>query len=70
MKRIKITFVAVFVLFTLLYWVSLTPIERLLEPWALRKSVLYYTGIMSFVAMTLSIVLAMRLQCVERGLAV
>ncbi|MDO9023721.1 ferric reductase-like transmembrane domain-containing protein, partial [Zwartia sp.] len=65
MKRIKWIFFAILVLSTVLYWVSLTDTERLLEPWALRKSVLYYTGIMSFVAMTVGVILAMRLRAVE-----
>lgn len=54
------------VLGTMLYWVSLTDVERTLAPWALRKSVLYYTGILSFVAMTVGVILAMRLRTVER----
>lgn len=54
------------VLGTVLYWVSLTDVERTLAPWALRKSVLYYTGILSFVAMTVGVILAMRLRTVER----
>jgi len=65
MNRIKWIFVSVLALTTVLYWVSLTDTERLLEPWALRKSVLYYTGIMSFVAMTVGMILAMRLRFVE-----
>lgn len=65
MNRIKWIFVTVLALSTVLYWISLTDTERLLEPWALRKSVLYYTGIMSFVAMTVGMILAMRLRMVE-----
>ena len=65
MKRIKWIFVLLLALVTALYWVSLTEIERTLTPWALRKSVLYYTGIMSFVAMTVGVILAMRLRTVE-----
>jgi predicted ferric reductase len=68
MKRIKWLFVVLLALVTALYWVSLTDIERTLAPWALRKSVLYYTGIMSFVAMTVGVILAMRLRTVERWL--
>lgn len=68
MKRIKWVFVILLALVTALYWVSLTDIERTLAPWALRKSVLYYTGIMSFVAMTVGVILAMRLRTVERWL--
>jgi predicted ferric reductase len=66
MKRIKWIFVVLLILVTVLYWVSLTDTERLVAPWALRKSVLYYTGIMSFVAMTVGVILAMRLHTVER----
>ena len=66
MKRIKWIFVFLLVLVTILYWVSLSDLERSLTPWALRKSVLYYTGIMSFVAMTVGMILAMRLRTVER----
>ncbi len=66
MKRIKWIFLLLMVLGTMLYWVSLTDVERTLAPWALRKSVLYYTGIMSFLAMTIGVILAMRLRTVER----
>lgn len=66
MKRIKWIFLLLMVLGTVLYWVSLTDVERTLAPWALRKSVLYYTGILSFVAMTVGVILAMRLRTVER----
>jgi predicted ferric reductase len=66
MKRIKWIFVFLLLLVTVLYWVSLSDLERSLTPWALRKSVLYYTGIMSFVAMTVGMILAMRLRTVER----
>jgi predicted ferric reductase len=66
MKRIKWIFVILLISVTVLYWVSLADIERTLAPWALRKSVLYYTGIMSFVAMTVGMILAMRLRIVER----
>lgn len=51
---------------TALYLVSLTDVERTLAPWALRKSVLYYTGIMSFFAMTIGVILAMRMRFVEK----
>lgn len=51
---------------TAIFWLSLTDIERTLAPWALRKSLLYYTGVMSFVAMTLGVILAMRLRLIER----
>ncbi len=54
------------VLGTMLYWVSLTDIERTLAPWALRKSLLYYTGVMSFMAMSIGVILALRLRVVER----
>jgi predicted ferric reductase len=66
MKSIKWIFVLLLVLVTVLYWVSLSNFERSLTPWALSKSVLYYTGIMSFVAMTVGMILAMRLRTVER----
>ena len=66
MKRIKWIFVILLVLVTALFWVSLTDTERTLTPWALRKSILYYTGIISFVAMTVSVILAMRMRVVER----
>ena len=54
------------VLGTMLYWVSLTDVERTLAPWALRKSLLYYTGVMSFMAMSVVVILALRLRIVER----
>ncbi|MDN3988353.1 ferredoxin reductase family protein [Zwartia vadi] len=68
MKKIKWIFVVLMLLCTLLYWLSLSDVERTLEPWALRKSVLYYTGIMSFFAMTLGMILAMRLRMIENWL--
>ena len=66
MKRIKWIFLLLMVLGTMLYWVSLTDIERTLAPWALRKSLLYYTGVMSFMAMSIGVILALRLRVVER----
>lgn len=66
MKRIKWIFLLLMVLGTMLYWFSLTDVERTLAPWALRKSLLYYTGIMSFVAMSVGVILALRLRVVER----
>jgi predicted ferric reductase len=66
MKRIKWIFLLLMVLSTMLYWVSLTDIERTLAPWALRKSLLYYTGVMSFMAMSVGVILALRLRVVER----
>jgi predicted ferric reductase len=66
MKRIKWIFLLLMVLCTMLYWVSLTDIERTLAPWALRKSLLYYTGVMSFMAMSVGVILALRLRLVER----
>jgi predicted ferric reductase len=66
MKRIKWIFLLLMVLGTMLYWVSLTDIERTLAPWALRKSLLYYTGVMSFMAMSVGVILALRLRVVER----
>jgi predicted ferric reductase len=66
MKRIKWIFLLLMVLGTMLYWVSLTDVERTLAPWALRKSLLYYTGVMSFMAMSVGVILALRLRVVER----
>jgi predicted ferric reductase len=66
MKRIKWIFLLLMVLGTMLYWVSLTDVERTLAPWALRKSLLYYTGAMSFMAMSVGVILALRLRLVER----
>lgn len=68
MKRIKWIFIFLITLGTALYWISLTEVERTLTPWALRKSVLYYTGIMSFFAMTVGVILAMRLRLIENGI--
>ena len=65
MKRITWIFFALLATSTFIYWMSLTDIERTIEPWALRKSLLYYTGIMSFVAMTVGVILAMRLRIIE-----
>jgi predicted ferric reductase len=66
MKQIKWVFISILILGTMLFWFSLNEIERTLSPWALRKSVLYYTGVMSFLAMTIGVILAMRLQSIER----
>lgn len=66
MKRIKWIFIILMLSATALYLVSLTDVERTLAPWALRKSVLYYTGIMSFFAMTIGVILAMRTRIVEK----
>ena len=68
MKRIKWIFLFLMVLGTALYWISLNDIERTITPWGLRKSLLYYTGVMSFAAMTVGVILAMRLRMVERWL--
>ncbi|AWB35438.1 ferredoxin reductase family protein [Orrella marina] len=50
---------------TLAYWVSLTPSEQTLAPWALRKSLLYYAGVMAMVMMSVGMVLSLRTPWLE-----
>jgi predicted ferric reductase len=65
MQRIKFVWWFVFIGVTLTYWVSINAIDQTLTLWALRKSTLYYTGIMATAMMSLGVVLAMRLPVVE-----
>ena len=65
MQRIKLVWWFVFIGVTLTYWVSINAIDQTLTLWALRKSTLYYTGIMATAMMSLGVVLAMRLPVVE-----
>jgi predicted ferric reductase len=65
MQRIKFVWWFVFIGVTLTYWVSINAIDQTLTLWALRKSTLYYTGIMATAMMSLGVVLAMRLPVIE-----
>jgi predicted ferric reductase len=65
MQRIKLVWWFIFIGVTLTYWVSINAIDQTLTLWALRKSTLYYTGIMATAMMSLGVVLAMRLPVVE-----
>jgi predicted ferric reductase len=65
MSRIRTTWFAVFLVFSAAYWVSLSPVELTFAPWALRKSLLYYSGIIAIGMMSLTMILAMRLQFIE-----
>ncbi|MCD8516918.1 MAG: ferric reductase-like transmembrane domain-containing protein [Burkholderiaceae bacterium] len=65
MNRIRIAWLIVFSLLSIVYWVSLTPVELTFEPWALRKSLLYYSGIIAIGMMSVGMILAMRLQSIE-----
>jgi len=65
MQRIKFIWWFVFIGVTLTYWVSINAIDQTLTLWALRKSTLYYTGIMATAMMSLGVVLALRLPAIE-----
>ena len=65
MQRIKFVWWFVFLGVSLTYWLSINAIDQTLTLWALRKSTLYYTGIMATAMMSLGVVLAMRLPIVE-----
>lgn len=54
-----------FLVVTLTYWVSLTPAEQTLAPWAMRKSLLYYAGVMAMAMMSVGMLLSLRLPWVE-----
>lgn len=66
MVRIKLTWLLLLGIPSILYWLSLNPIELTLAPWALRKSLLYFSGIVAITMMSAGVVLAMRLQSLER----
>lgn len=65
MKRMQWLWVTLFVLVSLLYWISLSDAERTMAPWALRKSLLYYAGIIAMAMMSVGMVLSLRLSWVE-----
>jgi predicted ferric reductase len=65
MQRIKFVWWFVFIGVSLTYWFSINAVDQTLTLWALRKSTLYYTGIMATAMMSLGVVLAMRLPVVE-----
>ncbi len=68
MKRIKIAFVAILVLAALAFIATLSPQERSLDLWALRKSLVYFTGFLAFGLMTAGVVLATRNRAIEAWL--
>lgn len=65
MTRIRIAWLAIFLLLTWTYWMSLNAVELTFEPWALRKSLLYYSGIVAIGMMSIGMILAMRLPSIE-----
>ena len=65
MNRIRLAWLLIFLALTLVYWVSLNPVELTMQPWALRKSLLYYSGIIAIGMMSAGMILAMRLQSIE-----
>lgn len=65
MNTIRIAWLAIFIVLTTVYWTSLNAVELTLEPWALRKSLLYYSGIIAIGMMSVGMILAMRLQSIE-----
>jgi predicted ferric reductase len=65
MNRIRVAWLAIFLLLTAVYWGSLNAVELTFEPWALRKSLLYYSGIVAIGMMSVGMILAMRLPSIE-----
>ena len=65
MIRIRLAWLVIFVVLSVTYWLSLNPTELTFEPWALRKSLLYYSGIIAIGMMSVGMILAMRLQSIE-----
>lgn len=68
MDRIKLTWLLLLGVTSIFYVLSLNPIELTPAPWALRKSLLYYTGIVAITMMSAGLILTMRLQWLERWL--
>ena len=65
MNRMKWLWTGLFVFVSISFWLSLTDVERTLEPWALRKSLLYYSGVVSMAMMSFGMVLSLRLRPLE-----
>lgn len=65
MKAIRLAWLTIFVVISTAYWLSLNTIELTMQPWALRKSLLYYSGIIAIGMMSVGMILAMRLQSIE-----
>lgn len=65
MNRIRLAWIFVFLILSVGYWVSLNSVELTMQPWALRKSLLYYSGIVAIGMMSAGMILAMRLQSIE-----
>lgn len=65
MTRIRIVWLALFVLISGTYWFSLNTVETTPALWAWRKSLLYYSGVLAIGMMSIGMVLAMRLQSIE-----
>lgn len=65
MNRIRLAWLTVFAVLTVVYWISLNAVELTPELWALRKSLLYYSGIIAIGMMSVGMILAMRLQWIE-----
>src|SRR5690606_26131845 len=54
------------VVISLAFWLSLNDVERTMQPWALRKSLLYYTGVVAMAMISIGMILALRLPFLER----
>lgn len=63
--QIRLAWFVIFVVLSTVYWLSLNPVELTFAPWALRKSLLYYSGIIAIGMMSIGMILAMRLQSIE-----
>jgi predicted ferric reductase len=68
MRIVRITWLALFLGISVTYWLSLNSVELTMQPWALRKSLLYYSGVIAIGMMSIGMVLAMRLHAIERWL--
>ena len=65
MNRMKWLWLGFLFLVSLLFWFSLNEIERTIELWALRKSLLYYGGVVSMAMMSFGMILSLRLRPLE-----
>ena len=65
MKRVKWLWIGLFLLVSISFWLSLNNVERTLEFWALRKSLLYYSGVVSMAMMSFGMILSLRLRPLE-----
>lgn len=65
MRRIQFVWWFIVVGVSLTYWYSINAVDQTITLWALRKSLLYYTGIMATAMMSVGVILALRLTRME-----